>query len=377
MFKDIHSNQIGQILGISFETYAQLNNITVSNSTAKFAGSLSSSVQVANIHVTNMTLMNHLLGFIDCFDLVMHNIYIENIQSDYDYLMLISNTKANSIMNVTISNINTNVLYVLRSAVNHISDFNIHNTSQGIQIKSSSISMMQNCSFSSIGSSDVKQGGALYLEDTHININNASFNNNVAESGGAIFMGCTDYDSCSSYIEHSQFINNTATQQGGAIQYNFRRPGLNNINFDNNQAMYGQNIASYPVRVVFNDFINDSMILADVVSGIAYPDTINLTIVDLDNQVMNLLSSGQIKIVGITNGASVRGIDSSLLNNGVAQFDNIQFIHMPGQSNINYKAVSNLIDSNKVRYLDVPTDNTISVSFRYCKPGEVIVDDIV
>ena len=141
--------------------------------------------------------------------------------------------------------------------------------------------------------------------------------------------------------------------------------------------MYGPNIASYPVRIVFNDSINDAMRLTDVVSGITYPDTINLTIVDLDNQVMNLLDYGQIKIVGASDGASVRGIDSSRLNNGVAQFDSVQFIARPGQSNTIYQAVSNLIDSNKLRHLDVPTDNTISVSFRYCKPGEVIVDDIV
>ena len=41
---------------------------------------------------------------------------------------------------------------------------------------------------------------------------------------------------------------------------------------------------------------------------------------------------------------SVRGIDSSRLNNGVAQFDSIQFVHRPGQSNTIYQAVSNLID---------------------------------
>ena len=141
--------------------------------------------------------------------------------------------------------------------------------------------------------------------------------------------------------------------------------------------MYGNNLASYPVRVVFNDSINDTMRLKDVVSGITYPDTINLTIVDLDNQVMNLLNYGQIKIIGVTDGALVRGIDSSRLNNGIAQFESIQFVHRPGQSNTIYRAVSYLIDSNKVKYLDLPTDNTISVSFRYCQPGEVIVDDIV
>ena len=377
VFTDIHSNHVSQILGISFETYAQLSNILVSNSTVKFVGSLSSSVQLTNIHATNMTLKNHLIGFIDCFDVIMHDIYIENTQSEYDFLMLLSNTKTESIINVTISNINTNIIHIPRSTVNLISNFHIYNASQGVQIKSSNISMMQNCSFSYVGSSHVKQGGALYLEDTHININNVKFENNKAESGGAIFMGCNAYDSCSSNIEHSKFTNNTAIEQGGAIYYNFKRPNLLSITYIGNQAMYGPNFASYPVRIIFDNLISNAIRLTDVVSGISYPDTINLTIVDLDNQVMNLLNNGQIKIVGVSDGASVRGIDSSRLNNGVAQFDSIQFVHRPGQSNTIYQAFSNLIDSNKVRYLDLPTDNTINVSFRYCKPGEVIVDDIV
>ena len=92
--------------------YAQLNNITVSNSTVKFVGSLSSSVQVTNIQATNMTIANHLIGFIDCFDVEMHDIYIDNIHSEYDYLMLVSNTKVNSILNVTIK-ISILKLYIL------------------------------------------------------------------------------------------------------------------------------------------------------------------------------------------------------------------------------------------------------------------------
>ena len=144
MFTDINSNQIGQIVGISFETSAQLNNITVSNSTIKFVGSLSSSVQVINIRATSITLIDHLIGFIDCIDVIIHDIYIDNIQTENDYLILVSNTKADSILNVTIQNINTKALYITRSTVNLISDFNIYNTSQGIHIKSSNISMMQN-----------------------------------------------------------------------------------------------------------------------------------------------------------------------------------------------------------------------------------------
>ena len=116
---------------------------------------------------------------------------------------------------------------------------------------------------------------------------------------------------------------------------------------------------------MFNNSVNDSMRLTDVVSGAAYSNQLNLTIVDYDNQVMNLLSNSQVKIVAVTNNASVKGIDSSKLIDGVAEFDNIQFVYRPGHSNTTYLAISNLIDANKVSYINVPTDNTISVSFRY------------
>ena len=156
-----------------------------------------------------------------------------------------------------------------------------------------------------------------------------------------------------------------AIQQGGAIYYNFRRPLILNTLYNNNTALYGPNIASYPVRIVFDNSINDPMRLSDAVSGAVYSSKFNLTIVDYDNQVMNLLNNGQVKIVAVTNNATVKGIDSSKLINGVAEFDNIQFVYKPGYSNTTFLAISNLIDANKVRYVNVVTDNTISVSFRF------------
>ena len=66
--------------------------------------------------------------------------------------------------------------------------------------------------------------------------------------------------------------------------------------------MYGINLASYPVRIILDNSINDDMILTNVVSAVTYPDTLRFSIVDFDNQVMNLLSSGHIKIVASTAG---------------------------------------------------------------------------
>ena len=161
---------------------------------------------------------------------------------------------------------------------------------------------MQNCQFVQTGSGTIEHGGALYLEDTSMHLMNVSFENNTAQIDGAIHINCNTYDSRSNFIEESQFINNIATEQGGTICYNFRRPSLHNTTFYNNQAMYGINLASYPVRIILDNSVNDDMILTNVVSGVTYPDTLRFSIVDFDNQVMNLLSSGQIKIVASTAG---------------------------------------------------------------------------
>ena len=142
-----------------------------------------------------------------------------------------------------------------------------------------------------------------------------------------------------------------------------------------NTAQYGPNIASYPVRVVNSAAINEPITFANVASGITYQETIRMLLVDYDDQTINLVNDNQIKIVPVTSGAKLQGVDYSVLTNGQAEFDNLQFVYGPGEANVKYLATSNLIDSSKVSYLTLPTDNSIDVSFRYCQPGEVVINN--
>ena len=106
--------------------------------------------------------------------------------------------------------------------------------------------------------------------------------------------------------------------------------------------------------------------LNNVASGLVYSETVKLLLVDFDNQEMNLVNDNQIKISPITNGARLLGIDSASLRMGKAEFDNnLQFAYIPGQENVQYRLSCSLIDSNKVSYLNLPTNDTINVSFRY------------
>ena len=122
------------------------------------------------------------------------------------------------------------------------------------------------------------------------------------------------------------------------MYYDFRRPELTNVTFSKNNALYGNDVASYPVRIVNYDRINDPIILTNVASGISYSETLRLSLVDFDNQIMNLVSTSQIKISAVSNGTLITGVVESSLSNGQADFEDLQFISQPGEMNIEFIA---------------------------------------
>ena len=290
-------------------------------------------------------------------------------------LVYLSKSGIDLIQNVTVYDISSTVLHLLESNISVIDKINMHKVDKSIHAKESSIGMMQNSHTHHCGSADMLYGGAIYFENSNSTVFNLTLDHNTAQTGGAMHISCDTFDICQNIIYSSTFSNNTAVEQGGAINYDFRRPELSNITFDNNQAPYGPNIASYPVRIVNSTMINDSMVLTNVASGIAYHETIKMLLVDYDNQTMNLVDGNQIKILPLTNGATLQGVDYAILVDGEAKFDNLKFIYAPGKININYIATCDLIDSNKVSYLSLQTNNLIDVSFRYCQPGEVVINN--
>ena len=80
MFIGIHTNQSSQILDISFETNAVLINVFATNSSTKFVESLPLLVQMTNVRVTNIPVSNHLIGFINCYEVIMQDLYVDTVQ---------------------------------------------------------------------------------------------------------------------------------------------------------------------------------------------------------------------------------------------------------------------------------------------------------
>lgn len=171
------------------------------------------------------------------------------------------------------------------------------------------------------------------------------------------------------------FSSNTATNKGGAIYYDLYRPILQNNTFANNSASYGNDLASYPVKIVQLNTIDNKIKIGNAPSGLVYEEALNLALMDQDNQIMNQESSSTIKIIS-TGGNNVEGIVSERMINGIATFKDIIFVDFPGAKNSTFEITSKALNNLQIQY-GVTLNNTHStkqnllhVDFRDCKPGE-------
>ena len=362
--RDLYTSEFGTFMQASFGSYVSLTNIEYTNSTMKFIETLSSQLQINTLSVFNISLTQHVIDFVDCQNIELNDLVMHNINTTKDYMMYMARSSINQIMNMTVYDVDVTVLEILESNITLMDDIQIHDAVQGIYARHSSISIIQNSHIYRCGNSNLPFGGAINIKNSDMDMMNITLEYNTAQTGGAIHIDCDSYEICRNVITNSTLSNNIALKQGGAINYNFRRPKLSNMIYRNNMAVYGPDIASYPVRIVNSDMVDESMILRNVASGIAYHETIKMSLIDYDNQIMNLVSNSQIKIVPVTTDAKLQGVDYSVLINGESKFDNLQFVYGPGQENIEYIATCELIDFEKVSYLNLPTNNSIEVSFR-------------
>ena len=97
------------------------------------------------------------------------------------------------------------------------------------------------------GLSAETQGNALSLTDSkEIRVETSRF---VGSKGTPIFVSNSEDKSKQTQISNCTFEDNHSSSQGGAILYDHFPPLIEDCSFTNNSAPYGENIASYPVKM--------------------------------------------------------------------------------------------------------------------------------
>ena len=111
--------------------------------------------------------------------------------------------------------------------------------------------IIKKCKF--INNSAIFNGGAIQIQDVNLIINDSVFIYNKAGYGGAIYYKTSTYD-YKLQIHNTNFTKNTALMEGGAIKSTYNIPYIaSNVFFSENYAsFYGNNIASYPVRMKYS-----------------------------------------------------------------------------------------------------------------------------
>lgn len=93
-------------------------------------------------------------------------------------------------------------------------------------------------------------------------------------------------------------MNNEASVEGGVLKYISKRPiNITENTFLNNTALYGPNIASYPVRLrIFNDSklypYETLFILGNEVSNSQFSQSLSFGLFDTDDQQCILVNTG-------------------------------------------------------------------------------------
>ena len=126
-----------------------------------------------------------------------------------------------------------------------------------------------------------ENAGAIYVSNHIMEIRDWNFDSNRAtlgDGGGLYLEWANNYD-CEYDVYNNTFTKNLANISGGAVAWNDIMPyNLSNNTYELNSALYGNDIASYPIRIEIID--NESRILEDnyVISNIPSGYPANFTI---------------------------------------------------------------------------------------------------
>ena len=82
------------------------------------------------------------------------------------------------------------VLEIFDSTVDYVMGMQIHSSIKAINILNSNINMISG-NFTDNGDSSQLHGGAIYIQNSIVSIQNSTFVNNTANDGGAIDLTCS------------------------------------------------------------------------------------------------------------------------------------------------------------------------------------------
>ena len=376
---DINSTNGFDFIESIEDSKIEIDKLAFEDSYSSFINTISTEVSIKDTIFKKISSNKPILSIYSSSKNILDEIGIEDCSSISNWIISIINWENTEIVDLNVSEIaNNTVIYIKNSKTIEIEEISFINCNQAFIFENSVVKTFKDSLISSNGNSNILFGGAIRSINSDISISNWTFINNKAQSGGAISFEWNSLSNCNLSLERILFDSNIAISQGGAIYYNYKRPQFNQNTFTNNQAIYGKDIASYAVKVKFNDSDSDQMSITNIASGIKYATNITFKLLDYDNQTMVLNNINQVELSSSNpSQIKLKGTNTGLLKNGVAVFSNFIAISDPGKANVLISVKWKAIDNNKIKTIfgSEQGSDTIVANFRYWKPGEMHMVD--
>ncbi|CAI2365727.1 unnamed protein product [Moneuplotes crassus] len=353
------------------------NNVSYSDSNSQIMTSLNSHLEMEQIKIQNVSECPYLLSVVLCDWFYLANIEVQYSTPSEAVMVYVHDTAHITFESISVSNMTSTFAFFKKSEITKITGLKMTSLNQTLTFVNSNVKELSHSLFKDNFSNS--SGGAISMTNSKLAIESTNFTRNSATEGGAIIFECTSFASCELNVTKSIFEKNSATVKGGAISYNYNLPSITKTTFINNSAVYGPNYASYPARIgERNSTINDPIEIDNVASGIIITQTLELALIDLDDQVMVLDDENQILILpSDSSNSSVSGTNTAKVKRGVAVFDNLALEVRKELRSSNFSVSSKSINSAKVKQVLGSSfqQKKLEANFRDCQPGERILGD--
>ena len=178
------------LMFITLDSSLIIYNLVFEDSSSNLFNTLNTDIQIDTLMLRNITSSSNLLKISTSQSVNIINYETENVTTSFSTEILITHSTNIQVDSFKVSDAPQTVLEIFDTTVDYLLDMEVHRTMKAIKILDSNVNMISG-NFTNNGDSSQLNGGAIYIENSVVSIQNSAFDNNTANDGGAIDLTCS------------------------------------------------------------------------------------------------------------------------------------------------------------------------------------------
>ena len=178
------------LMFITLDSIFIIDNLVFEDSLSNLFNSLNTDIHIDTLMLRNISSSLNLLKISTSQFVNISDYQSENTSTSASTEILITDSNNVKIETVNVSDVSHAVLEVVNTNVSYFIELQVHRTIKAINVLDSNINMISG-DFTNNGNSSQLKGGAIYIQNSVVSIQNSTFVNNTANDGGALDITCS------------------------------------------------------------------------------------------------------------------------------------------------------------------------------------------